>query len=200
MSRLRPRHGVPTPRSETSSSSSSEPSRPLPLLWLSFPSARRDPPRPRMGSGGAVACTLILALPLRGLTRCIGSPRSSRRLGPAGDPGASRYPIYREPQGLGQTTPIDRATTPASPGPLTTAQLSVAAVFAVAAALWMLPGAVAVATSAEAYLRPGGPRTRRTVSRREGCRSAAGLRHGHDFQEVAVRVLGVESAPRPGGC
>jgi hypothetical protein len=80
------------------------------------------PPRsaaPRMGSGGAVACTLILALPLR-LTRRIGSPRSSRGLGPAGDPGASRYPIYREPQGLGQTTPIDRATTPASPGPWTT--------------------------------------------------------------------------------
>jgi hypothetical protein len=43
------RHGVPTPRSETSSSSSSEPSRPLPLLWPSFPSAAATPPRPRMG-------------------------------------------------------------------------------------------------------------------------------------------------------
>jgi sodium-dependent dicarboxylate transporter 2/3/5 len=58
--------------------------------------------------------------------------------------------LYREPPGSGQTTRIDRATTPASPEPWTVAQLSVAAVFGVAATLWMLPGAVAVVTSPEA--------------------------------------------------
>jgi solute carrier family 13 (sodium-dependent dicarboxylate transporter), member 2/3/5 len=58
--------------------------------------------------------------------------------------------LYPEPPGSRSTTRLDRAMTPTSPGPWTHAQLSVAAVFGVAAALWMLPGAVAVATSPEA--------------------------------------------------
>jgi sodium-dependent dicarboxylate transporter 2/3/5 len=65
--------------------------------------------------------------------------------------------LYREPAGSGQTTPLDRAATLASPGPWTAAQLSVAAVFGLAAALWMLPGAVAVATSAESPAVPSLP-------------------------------------------
>ena len=40
---------------------------------------------------------------------------------------------------------------------------------------------------------PGDPRARRTVSRREGRRHLP-RRHGHDVQEVAVRVFEVESA------
>jgi sodium-dependent dicarboxylate transporter 2/3/5 len=58
--------------------------------------------------------------------------------------------LYPEPAGSERTAGIDPATTLAPPGPWTVAQLSVAAVFGAAAVLWMLPGAVAVATSPDA--------------------------------------------------
>jgi sodium-dependent dicarboxylate transporter 2/3/5 len=56
--------------------------------------------------------------------------------------------LYGEPSRPGPPARFEPAATPA-PGPWTAAQLSVAAVFTLAAGLWMLPGAVAAATSPE---------------------------------------------------
>jgi sodium-dependent dicarboxylate transporter 2/3/5 len=57
--------------------------------------------------------------------------------------------LYREPRAAGPPA-AGAVATPASSGPWTAAQASVAAVFVAAATSWMLPGAVAAALSPEA--------------------------------------------------